>query len=90
MAAKGVAAPEVVLQAVLMSFEAQDISPAKLIDAARHYKDIITQKNDDFLKGAASEKNNQLQKGKMSFDPIMILLKVATANSPGGVAEATA
>ncbi len=62
MTAKGVAAPEVVLQAVLMSFEAQEISPAKLIEAARHYKDIIKQKNDDFLKGAAAEKNNQLQK----------------------------
>jgi len=62
MAAKGVAAPEVVLQAVLMSFEAQDLSPAKLIDAARHYKDVLKQKNDDFLKGAATEKNNQLQK----------------------------
>ena len=62
MAAKGIAAPEVVLQAVLMSFEAQDISPAKLIEAASHYKDVIKQKNDDFLKGAAAEKNNQLQK----------------------------
>lgn len=62
MAAKGVNASEVVLQAVLMSFEAQDISPAKLIDAAKHYKEIIQQKNDDFLKGAAAEKNNQLQK----------------------------
>ena len=62
MAAKGMAAPEVVLQAVLMSFEAQEISTAKLIEAARHYKEVIKQKNDDFLKGASSEKNNQLQK----------------------------
>ena len=62
MASKGMAAPEVVLQAVLMSFEAQDIHPAKLIEAARHYKDIVKQKNEDFLKGAATEKNNQLQK----------------------------
>ena len=62
MATKGVAAREVVLQAVLMSFEAQEISPAKLVEAARHYKDIIKQKNDDFLKGASTEKNNQLQK----------------------------
>ncbi|MEJ7587083.1 MAG: hypothetical protein WKI04_05930 [Ferruginibacter sp.] len=62
MAAKGVAAPEVVLQAVLMSFETQDISTAKLIEAAKHYKQVIKQKNDDFLKGAAAEKNNQLQK----------------------------
>ncbi len=62
MAASGVAAPDVVLQAVLMSFEAQDVSTAKLKDAALHYKDVLKQKNDDFLKGAASEKNNQLQK----------------------------
>jgi hypothetical protein len=62
MAAKGVVAPEVVLQAVMMSFEAQDVTALKLVDAAKHYKDVLKQKNDDFLKGAASEKNNQLQK----------------------------
>jgi hypothetical protein len=62
MTAKGIAAPEVVLQAVLMNFETQEIPPAKLIEAARQYKVIVKQKNDDFLKGAASEKNNQLQK----------------------------
>ena len=62
MAAKGNAAPEVVLQAVLMSFETQDISSAKLIEAARHYKAVLKQKSSDFLKGAATEKNNQLQK----------------------------
>jgi hypothetical protein len=62
MAAKGGAAPEVVLQAVLMSFEAQEISPAKLIDAAHHYKEVIKQKNDDFITGAEKEKSNQLQK----------------------------
>jgi hypothetical protein len=62
MTAKGNAAPEVVLQAVLMSFEAQEISPAKLIEAARHYKDVIKQKNDDFIAGAEKEKSNQLQK----------------------------
>jgi hypothetical protein len=62
MAAKGIVAPEVVLQAVMTSFEAQDATPPKLIEAARHYKDILAQKNDDFLKGAAAEKNNQLQK----------------------------
>ncbi|MEP7318792.1 MAG: hypothetical protein ABI921_08615, partial [Panacibacter sp.] len=54
MAAKGVVAPEVVLQAVLMSFEAQEIPPAKLIEAARHYKETLKQKNNDFLKGAAT------------------------------------
>ncbi len=62
MASKGVAAPEVVLQAVMMSFEAQDVTPLKLVDAARHYKDVLKEKNEGFLKGAAAEKNNQLQK----------------------------
>lgn len=62
MTAKGVAAPDVVLQAVLTSFEAQGIPPDKLVDAARKYKDILKQKNDEFLRGAATEKNNQLQK----------------------------
>lgn len=62
MAAKGVVAPEVVLQAVMMSFEAQDISTAKLIEAARHYKEVLQQTNDDFLRGATAEKNNQLLK----------------------------
>lgn len=62
MASKGVVAPEVILQTVIMSFDAQDISPAKLIEAAKHYKDVLKQKNDNFLKGAQTEKNNQLQK----------------------------
>ncbi|HLK27033.1 MAG TPA: hypothetical protein VKT28_00525 [Puia sp.] len=62
MATKGVVAPEVVLQTVLMSFEAQDVPASKLIDAAKHYKEVIKQKRDDFLNGAANEKNNQLQK----------------------------
>jgi hypothetical protein len=62
MTAKGIAAPEVVLQAVLMNFESQEIPPAKLIEAARQYKVLIKQKNDDFLKGASAERNNQLQK----------------------------
>jgi hypothetical protein len=62
MAAKGMVAPEVVLQAVIMNFETQDVTPAKLIETAKQYKTIVKQKNDDFLKGAATEKNNQLQK----------------------------
>ena len=62
MTSRGVVAPEVVLQAVITSFEAQDVPPTKLIDAARHYKDVIKQKKDDFIKGAEAEKNNQLQK----------------------------
>jgi hypothetical protein len=59
---KGGAAPEIVLQAVLMSFEAQDVPTPKLIEAAKHYKEAIKNKNDDFIKGAEAEKNNQLQK----------------------------
>jgi hypothetical protein len=62
MAAKGAASAEVILQTVLMSFEAQDVSPAKLMDAARKYKEVLKQKNSDFLQGAETEKNNQLQK----------------------------
>jgi hypothetical protein len=62
MAAKGTASPEVILQTVLMSFEAQDVSPAKLMDAARKYKEVLKQKNSDFLQGAETEKSNQLQK----------------------------
>ena len=62
MTTKGIVAPEVVLQAVLMNFETQDITPAKLLETAKQYKAIVKQKNDDFLKGAATEKNNQLQK----------------------------
>jgi hypothetical protein len=62
MASKGMVAPEVVLQAVLTSFEAQNVSTAKLIEAARIYKENIRNKNEEFLKGAAAEKNNQLQK----------------------------
>lgn len=62
MAAKGIVAPEVVLQAVLTSFEAQEILPAKLVETARRYKEVIQQKKDDFIKGAEAEKGNQLQK----------------------------
>jgi len=62
MAAKGIVAPEVVLQAVMTSFEAQDATPAKLVETAKQYQEILKQKNDDFLRGAATEKNNQLQK----------------------------
>lgn len=62
MSAKGMVAPEVVLQAVLTSFESQDISTAKLVETAQHYKDAIRQKKDEFIKGAEAEKNNQLQK----------------------------
>jgi len=62
MSAKGMAASDVVLQAVLMSFDTQGVTTDKLIDAARHYKTVIQQKKDDFINGAEAEKNNQLQK----------------------------
>jgi len=62
MSAKGMVAPEVVLQAVLTSFEAQEITPAKLLQTAQHYKDAIRDKKEEFIKGAEAEKNNQLQK----------------------------
>lgn len=62
MSAKGMVAPEVVLQAVLTSFEAQEITPARLLQTAQHYKDAISAKKDEFIKGAEAEKNNQLQK----------------------------
>jgi hypothetical protein len=62
MSAKGMAAPDVVLQAVIMSFDAQGINSDKLIQAALHYKEVIRQKNAEFIKGAEAEKNNQLQK----------------------------
>ncbi len=62
MSAKGMAAADVILQAVITSFEAQGVSTDKLVEAAQHYKEVIKQKNDDFIKGAETEKNNQLQK----------------------------
>ncbi len=62
MAAKGMAAPDVILQAVLMSFDTQGIPTAKLVETAQHYKEVVTQKKDDFIKGAETEKSNQLQK----------------------------
>ena len=54
--------PEVILQAVLTSFEAQNIPSSKLVDTAKQYKQILTNKKNEFLKGAAAEKDKQLQK----------------------------
>lgn len=54
--------PEVILQAVLTSFEAQNISSSNLIETAKQYKEILSKKKNEFLKGAASEKDKQLQK----------------------------
>ncbi len=62
MAAKGISQPEVVLQAVLTSFEAQNISSGKLVETARIYKNGLEKKKNEFLLGADAEKNNQLQK----------------------------
>jgi hypothetical protein len=55
---------DVILQAVLTSFEAQNISSSQLITTAKQYKDILEKKKNDFLKGAAAEKDKQLQKRK--------------------------
>ena len=60
MANKGASA-DVILQAVLTSFEAQNVPPSKLVEAAKHYKEILGNKKDDFLKGANAEKDKQLQ-----------------------------
>jgi len=68
LAAKGTASPEVILQTVLVSFEAQDVSPAKLMEAAGKYKEVLKQKNTDFLNGAETEKNNQLKNRQKVLD----------------------
>jgi hypothetical protein len=54
--------PEVMLQAVLTSFEAQNVSPSSLVDTAKQYKAMLSNKKNEFLKGAASEKDKQFQK----------------------------
>jgi hypothetical protein len=62
MSMKGISAPDIILQTVLLSFEVQNVTASKLISTAQQYKDILKQKKDDFLNGALIEKNNQLQK----------------------------
>jgi len=54
--------PEIILQAVLTSFEAQNISSSRLLETAKQYKEILEKKKEDFLKGAAAEKSKQFQK----------------------------
>lgn len=54
--------PEVILQAVLTSFEAMNISTSSLIDTAKQYKDALGKKKTEFLKGADAEKDKQLKK----------------------------
>src|SRR5258706_10194564 len=48
--------PEIILQDVLTSFEAQNISSSKLLETAKQYKDIIEKIKNDILMGVASAK----------------------------------
>lgn len=61
MSEKGVTSTEAILQAVLMTFEAQGINNKMLIDHATHYKQIIQQKGNDFVTQAELEKTKQLK-----------------------------
>lgn len=54
--------PEVILQAVLTSFEAMNVSTGNLVDTAKQYKDALEKKKSDFLNGAEAEKDKQLKK----------------------------
>lgn len=54
--------PHVILQAVLTSFEAQNIPASRLLETAKQYKDFLEKKKIDFLNGAAAEKEKQLKK----------------------------
>ncbi|MFL5740890.1 MAG: hypothetical protein ACJ75B_11775, partial [Flavisolibacter sp.] len=54
--------PEVMLQAVLTSFEAQNISTSAIVDTAKQYRNALQKKKEDFLKGASAEKDKQLRK----------------------------
>jgi hypothetical protein len=54
--------PEIILQAVLTSFEAMNISSSTIVDTARQYKEALDKKKTEFLKGANAEKDKQLKK----------------------------
>jgi hypothetical protein len=54
--------PEVILQAVLTSFEAMNISTSNIVTTAKQYRDALEKKKNDFLKGADAEKDKQLKK----------------------------
>jgi len=54
--------PNVILQAVLTSFEAMNVPSARLLETAKQYKEILEKKKIDFLNGAAAEKDKQLKK----------------------------
>jgi hypothetical protein len=55
-------APNVILQAVLTSFEAMNIPASRLLETAKQYKNILEKKKLEFLNGAAGEKEKQLKK----------------------------
>jgi len=59
---------EIILQAVLTSFEAQNIPTSKLLETAKQYKEILEKKKNDFLKGAAAEKDKQFQKRQNALE----------------------
>lgn len=54
--------PNVILQAVLTSFEAMNVPASRLLETAKQYKDILAKKKVDFLNGAGAEKEKQLKK----------------------------
>ncbi|AEV97923.1 hypothetical protein A4D02_15240 [Niastella koreensis] len=54
--------PNVILQAVLTSFEAMNVPSSRLLETAKQYKDILEKKKIEFLSGAAGEKEKQLKK----------------------------
>jgi|SRR6478735_3826375 len=54
--------PNVILQAVLTSFEAMNVPASRLLETAKQYKDILEKKKVDFLNGAGAEKEKQLKK----------------------------
>src|ERR1044072_1191080 len=54
--------PNVILQAVLTSFEAMNVPASRLLETAKQYKDILEKKKVDFLNGAGAEKDKQLKK----------------------------
>ena len=62
MQGKAGSTPELIFQAVVISFDAQNVSTVKLTDTANSYKAALIQKRDEFLKGAEDERTNQLNK----------------------------
>jgi peptidoglycan hydrolase CwlO-like protein len=54
--------PEIILQAVLTSFEAMNVSNSNIVTTAKQYREALEKKKTDFLKGAGAEKDKQLKK----------------------------